>query len=201
MEAKKSASKIYPEVANSVLSSVSGYWRNKDFSDNESYASVNVSDSIDGKPDVDGFMDYLCLKGDDIRDVNTMGKWSVVPQTVDEIMGIEGFSKQLSTETIQPKPPSNPVEPPTLSPASITLEAQSIPIREELLPPSIQKSDKPRPVRLETPTSTITSTPPTSTISVGGSFGGGSGYTPYQYVPPFELGYEQIRERVMQNFK
>lgn len=200
MEAKKSASKIYPEVANGVLSSVSGYWRNKNFSENESYASVNVTDSIDGKPDVDGFMDYLCTKGDDVRDVNTMGKWSVVPQTVDEIMGIDGFSKQLSIETIQPKPPSTPVAPPTLSPASITIEAQSIPVREALLPPSIQKSDKPIPDRLTTPNSTITSIPPlsTSTISVGG---GGGGYTPYQYVPPFELGYEQIRERVMQNFK
>lgn len=200
MGTQRKPSDKYKDVARNTLASVSGYWKNKDFTTAEGYASVKVIDSIDGKAEIDDFMNYLCEKGDAIRDVETMGKWNVIPQTIDEIMG-EGFESSITKEIESPRPQplSNPVPPPKFPASSVIEESKSVPIRESLIPPSIArpKTPKTKEVVSYSISPPIASTP----VAIQTPSGGGSGPSRIIYTTSTNVnGFEEVREQVMNRF-
>lgn len=175
-------SEKYKDVANNTLASVSGYWKNNDFTTAEKYASVQVIDSVDGKVEIDDFMNYLCQPGDNIRDVETMGKWNVIPQTIDEIMG-EGFESSTikQIESPKPQPPSNPVPEPKLPLSVVSEESKQVPPRQSLIPAAVVQPSAPVITRIPT----------------GGR--GAPSRIVYTTSTNFN-GYEQVREQVMNRF-
>ena len=118
--AARNATSKYPQVLSALKSAVSGYAGN--FKEGESYASVKVNNLTD----IAGFMNYLSSPGDSLKDVNSMGSWSIIPQET-----VPNNKEQAKAVVSTPKaqPPAKPQSPPKVAPAQIAQEAKSTPPR------------------------------------------------------------------------
>lgn len=125
------ASARYPEVLENLNNAIAGYSNSSQFKEGEEYASVTVSSNV---PDVTDFMNYLSSAGDDLKDVNSMGSWSV---NVQEVVPNEPEKTEIVVETPEPQPPSNPVAVPKISPLKIQQESVENPS-----PRAIEELDK-----------------------------------------------------------
>lgn len=118
--ATNNASSKYPQVLNALRRAVSGYAGN--FKEGESYASVRVSNLTD----IAGFMNYLSSPGDSLKNVNSMGSWSIIPQ---ETVPDNKEQAKAVVSTPKAQPPAKPQAPPKIAPAQIAKEAKSTPPR------------------------------------------------------------------------
>jgi len=125
------ASARYPEVLENLNKAIAGYSNSSQFKEGEEYASVTVSSNV---PDVTGFMNYLSSAGDDLKDVNSMGSWSV---NVQQVVPNEPEKTTTVVDTPEPQPPSNPVAVPKISPLKIKQESVENPS-----PRAIEELDK-----------------------------------------------------------
>jgi hypothetical protein len=105
-----SASARHPEILSALTSAVSGYWRNSQFTQDEEYAKVSVSDNINNSSEFANFMNYLSTPEDvnPFKSAEAYGSWSIIPDPEPStdaslLASVEAPNPQPET-AIQPRP-------------------------------------------------------------------------------------------------